>query len=208
MAAGADRGAPIHPSLIVEAVDRLGGGPFGFSRALAPDIRQELRQLRAARELPAVRGRTVIPADYGRPVVVGHPNYLGGFEPEHSARAICLTGPWSALEPIPEGVATVVVAPSHPRHPATSALENARQLAKHVRQIPGVHLAFKPRSPILVLLLPYLADDNTLPETMDTLDGSYPEFPGGLRIELTPDMTEIDITRYAAILERVISQEA
>ena len=205
MAAGADREAPIHPSLIAEAV---AGKPFGFSRALAPEIRGELRDLPAAQELPAVRGRTVIPAEYGHSVVVGHPNYLGVFESDRSAPLIYLTGSWSELRPVPEGAATVVVSPSYPRYLAASALENARHLAKHVRQIPGVHLAFKPRSPILVLLLPSSLAGNVLPDSMDALENVYPEFPGGLRIELTPDVTTVDITRYAAILEQVISQEA
>ena len=184
------------------------GGPFGFSRALAPDIREELRDLPSAQELPAVRGRTVIPDAYRYPVVVGHPNYLGVFELKCAAQLICLTGAWSVLQPVPEGATTVVVDPSHPFPLATSALENARALAKHVRQIPGVHLALKPRSPILVLLAPRSVSGNALPETVDTLNGVYPELPGGLRVELTPDTTAIDITRYAAILEQIISQEA
>ena len=208
MAAGADREAPIHPSLIVEAVGGYAGKPFGFSRALAPEIRCELRDLPAAQELPAVRGRTVIPADYAHPVVLGHPNYLGVFEFARSAPVVYLTGSWSALQRVPEGATTVVVAPSYPRTLAASTLENARLLAKHVRQIPGVQLAFKPRSPILVLLLPRSFAADVLPDSMDALEDVYAEFPGGLRIELTPDMTTVDVTRYAAILEQVISQEA
>lgn len=208
MAAGADRESPIHPSLIAEAVGGLDGKPFGFSRALAPEIRCELRDLPAAQELPAVRGRTVIPADYGYPVVVGHPSYLGVFEFARTTPLVYLTGSWSALQPVPEGAATVAVAPSYPQHLAASALEKARHLAKHVRQIPGAHLAFKPRSPILVLLLPRSLAGAVLPDTAAVLEDVYPEFPGGLRIELTPNMTTVDISRYAAILEQIISQEA
>lgn len=210
MASGADREAPIHPSLIADVVAACGAGPFGFSRALAPEIRHELRGLAAAHELPGIRGRTVIPAGYRHPVVVGHPNYLGAFEraDKSSTPLVCLTGAWSALRSVPEGAATVVAKPSYPRLIATRALENARYLAKLVRQIRGVHLAFKPRSPILVVLLPRSVPEYTLPETVGMLDGVYPEFPGGLRIELTPDMTTVDITRYAAILEQVIGQEA
>jgi hypothetical protein len=150
----------------------------------------------------------VVPADYERPVVVGHPNYLGGFESARCARSIYLTGRWSLLQPIPEGVDTVVVAPSHPRQLAASALENARRLAKHIRQIPGAYVAFKPRSPILVLLLPHAVAGDALPDTMNALGGEYPEFPGGLRIELTADVTATEISRYAAIIEQVISREA
>ncbi|MGB5567417.1 MAG: hypothetical protein WBN93_13950, partial [Acidimicrobiia bacterium] len=189
--------------MIADIVGACGGGPFGFSRALAPEIRRGLRESPAAEELPAVRGRTVIPTAYRHPVVVGHPNYLGVFErePERAMRLVYLTGLWSALQPVPEGAAIVVVAPSHPRPLATTALDKARDLAKHARQIPGVHLAIRPRSPILVLLLPKPIAGNVLPETACVLNGAYPEFPGGLRVELTPDMTTVDVTRYAAILE-------
>ena len=196
--------------MIADIVDACGGGPFGFSRALAPEIRRGLRESPAAEELPAVRGRTVIPTDYRHPIVVGHPNYLGAFErePERAMRLVCLTGVWSELQPVLEGAATVVLAPSHPRPLATTALDRARDLAKHARQIPGVHLAIRPRSPILVLLVPRPIAGNVLPETARVLDGAYPEFPGGMRVELTPDMTTVDITRYAEILEQVVSQEA
>lgn len=194
--------------MISESVAEAARGPFGFSRTLAPKVRQLLSELPDAQELPAVRGRTVVPAGFEHPVVVGHPNYLGGFETRSAASLISLTGRWSLLQPIPEGVDTVAVAPSDPRHLATSALEEARRLAKQVRQIPGVHLAFKPRSPILVLLLPHAVDGNALPETMNALAGEYPELPGGLRIELTTDVTATEISRYASIIEQVISQEA
>ena len=127
---------------------------------------------------------------------------------ECAAPLICLAGAWSVLQHVPERAITVVADPSHPLPLATSALENARALAKHVRQIPGVHLALKPRSPILVLLAPRSVAGNAVPETVDTLDGAYPELPGGLRVELTPDMTTVDVTRYAAILEQIIGQEA
>ena len=196
--------------MIADVVGACGGGPFGFSRALAPETRQELRGLPGAHELPAIRGRAVIPADYRHPVVIGHPNYLGAFErkSERPARLICLTGAWSQLQPIPDGAATIVADPRYPLQVAMGALENARYLAKLVRQMPGVHLAFKPRSPILVLLLPRSVPINVLPATARALDGVYPELPGGLRIELTTDMTTVDITRYAAIFEQVIGQEA
>ena len=77
-----------------------------------------------------------------------------------------------------------------------------------MRQIQNVHLAFKPRSPILIVLLPRPVDAKALPATMDDLAGIYPELPGGLRIELTADVTTSDISRYAAILEQVMSREA
>lgn len=140
-------------------------------------------------------------------MVVGHPNYLGAFEGAVSAPLICLTGPWSALRPVPEEVTSLVVAPNHRQGVAAEALENARRLAKRLRQRPGVDVALRPQSPILVLLLrsPLAADE--CPEGVEALDGVYPEMPGGVRVELAPDMTMKDVNRYAANLERIISQE-
>lgn len=207
MAACADREAPIHSALI-EGIVEAAAGPFGFSRALEPDIRQLLSACPDAQELPAVRGRTVIPAGFEDPVVVGHPNYLGRFEAEPSSPLICVTGAWSALQPVPDDATTLGRKSTHPRSLATHALESARLLAKRVRQIPGVQLAFRPHSPILILLLPHGATGHALPDTMKTLGNEYPEFPGGLRIELTSDVTPSEITRYAAAIERIIGQEA
>lgn len=150
----------------------------------------------------------MVPASFEHPVVVGHPNYLGGFETRSAAPLISLTGAWSALQSVPVGATTIVMEPSQPRALASSALEGVRLLAKRTRQIPGVHVAFKPRSPILIVLLSHLVDGNPLPETMELLGSDYPEFPGGLRIELAPDMAAGAITRYAAIIEHIIGQEA
>lgn len=194
--------------MIADAVSRLVDGPFGFSRALTPEICRELQDLPASQELPTVRGRTAVPAAYRYPVVVGHPNYLGQFEARMPPQPICLTGAWSALEPVPAHAATIALASSHPKRLAASALDHARRLAKRARQIQGVHLAFKPRSPILVLLLPNRVTAQALPETMTALDRVYPEFPGGLRVELTAEVTTADISRYAATIEQVMSQEA
>ena len=92
---------------------------------------------------------------------------------------------------------------------AASALENARHLAKHVRQIRGVHLAFKPRSPILVLLLPRsLTGSRSARRRRASWRVCTPSSPVVSGSSLTPDMTTVDITRYAAILEQIISQEA
>ena len=43
---------------------------------------------------------------------------------------------------------------------------------------------------------------------MEVLAGAHPELPGALRIELTANVTTPDISRYAAILEEVMSREA
>jgi hypothetical protein len=149
----------------------------------------------------------VIPNDYRLPVVLGHPNYLGAFEREHSAPLICLTGAWSALRPTPEGATTIAAEPSYPLPSAATALKHARRLAKRARQFPGVHLAFKPGSPIIVLLVPDPPIRRTWSENIDVLGDAYPELPGALRIELAADMTAEDVTGYAAILEQIIGQE-
>ena len=167
-----------------------------------------LQQLDGSEELPFVRGRTVIPTDYGKPVVVGHPNYLGAFDRDTEATLICLTGKWSGLRRVPVSARTIGTARPHPAGDAARALENARMLAKHMRQVAGVRLAFKPQSPIIVILLPHRIVRSVLPEGADVLGGAYPELPGGLRIELTPDMTTEEVTRYAAVLEQIITQEA
>jgi len=167
-----------------------------------------LHEIQSTQELPFVRGRTVIPDSYPHPVVVGHPNYLGAFEGEPSAPLVCLIGRWAALRSVPDGATTLEVAPSQPQIIAANALENVRRLAKHARQFAGVHVPFKPQCPILVLLLPRTPSTDSLPDGAKVLEGVYPELPGGLRIELVPDMTTEDVTRYAANLEQIISEEA
>lgn len=194
--------------MIAAAVEGITQGPFGFSRALSPDLRRELHEIQQTQELPFVRGRTVIPDSYPHPVVVGHPNYLGAFEREPSAPLVYLTGRWAALRSVPGDATTLEVAPSHSQIIAANALQNMRRLAKHARQLSGVHVPFKLQCPILVLLLPRTPSPDHLPDGAEVLEGLYPELPGGLRIELAPDMTTEDVTRYAANLERIISEEA
>lgn len=150
----------------------------------------------------------MIPDSYPRPVVVGHPNYLGAFERDTSAPLVCLAGEWAALRSVPDNARRLEVAPSYPQIVAASASENARRFAKQVRQLAGVHVAFRVQCPIVVLLLPRLPSPDRLPDGVEALEGAYPELPGGLRVELAPDVTTEDITRYAAILEQIISQEA
>ena len=132
------------------------------------------------------------------------------FERESAARPlICLTGAWSALQPVPEGATTVVVAPSHPLPLATSALENARDSCEtRAGKSPVFILRSNPEARFSCCSLPRPLQATPCPRRLDVLDGVYPELPGGLRVELTPDMTTIDVTRYAAILEQIISQEA
>ena len=168
----------------------------------------ELHEIQATQELPFIRGRTVIPDSYPHPVVVGHPNYLGVFEREPSAPLVCLTGRWAALRSVPNDARSLEIAPSHSQIDAASSLENVRRLAKQAKQLAGVHVAFKLQCPILVLLLPQAPSPDHLPDGVEILEGVYRELPGGLRVELSPNMTTEDVTRYAANLERIISEEA
>lgn len=191
----------------LDAIHALPAGPFGFSRALPPGLRRSLRALPGAEELPFVRGRTVLPAHYERPVVVGHPNFFGLFERPASEHLVCVTGRWSNLRPLPPDAAVAETDASVPLDVATDALAAARMLAKRMRQLPGVHLAFKLQSPILILLVPRVESVRGTPG-VEVVSGAYPELPGGLRIELAEDALGTDLSRYAATLEQTISQEA
>lgn len=207
MASGHHHATAVRGALIPDGFRTLPAGPFGFSRALSRDLRRSLATLAGAEELPFVRGRTVIPAQYGRTVVVGHPNFFGLFEKPSSEHLVCVTGRWSSLVPLPAGAAAVATDASVPRNAAEDALNGMRNLAKRLRQIPGVHVAFKPQSPILVLLVPW-ADAAQGIAGIEALSHAYPELPGGIRIELTDDELGVDLNRYAATLEQAISEEA
>ena len=92
---------------------------------------------------------------------------------------------------------------------AAEALFDVRHLAKRLRQLRGVQLPIRPQSPIIVALLTFSSrsDARALPG-LTTLEGDFPEYPGGIRIELPIDATGFDLTRYAASLERMIMEEA
>jgi len=192
----------------LERIAALLDGPFGYSRALAPDLRVGLRSLPGSMEMPFVRGRIVVPDDFERSVVVGSPNYLGVFEDQMYARAVYLTSRWSRLQSLPDDALTVAVEPSAVRHLATEALGRARLLAKRLRQLRGVQVVFKPQSPILIVLAPRVCRIVDQPPGLSLLGGSYPELPGGFRIELPPDALPDELNRYAASLAQTIIQEA
>ena len=183
-------------------------GPFGYSRALAPGLRSNLRILADSQELPFVRGRTVIPGGFDGPVIVGYPNYLGVFEDRVPTNALHLTSRWSGLRGLPAGALCVETEPSVNDGLATEALRNARLLSKRLRQLPGVEIAFKPQSPIVIVLAPRVRLGPHDEPGMTPIGSDYPELPGGIRIELAQDAGSDELSRYAASLEQTISQEA
>lgn len=194
--------------MIGDRIAALVDGPFCYSRALAPQVRRSLSARLGAEELPFVRGETVIAENEARPVVLGHPNYLGVFESSHHGPTVLLAGRWSALRPTAPYASVIVTEAIVDRTAAERALEGSRALRKRLRQIRGVSSVWKPQSPQLVMLLP------NVPEPFPELDAirsatlGYPELPGAVRIEVTDDVSAGDITRYAASLERAIIQEA
>jgi hypothetical protein len=189
---------------IVARVD----GPFCYSRALAPKIRRELGSRPGCEELPFVRGQTVIAESEVRPIVLGHPNYFGMFEPPHDRPTILLTGRWSNLRPTAPRASIVPVEPAVDRSVSERALNSTRALLKRLRQIRGVQPAWKPQSPVLIMLLPRAVPPFGDTQVIDTTGLSYPELPGGIRIEVVGNVSGADVTRYAATLERAIVQEA
>jgi hypothetical protein len=191
-----------------ERIAALFEGPFCYSRALDPEIRRDLRTRADSEELPFVRGQTVIVENETRPVVLGHPNYLGVFESRHDGPSILLTGRWSALRPTSPEAPIIVSEPALDRNAAERALDGARALRKRLRQIRGIQSAWKPQSPVLIVLLPRVASPVTEVATVSSTVLSYPELPGGIRLEIVGDVSTSDITRYAASLEEAIIREA
>lgn len=194
--------------MIAECVDALVDGPFCYSRALAPEVRRSLSARLGAEELPFVRGETVIVENEPRPVVLGHPNYLGVFEPRHRGPTVLLAGRWSALRSTAPFASVIVTEPVVDRSTAERALEASRSLRKRLQQIRGVSSAWKPQSPHLVMLLPRVPEPIPELAAFRSVALGYPELPGGVGIEVTDDASAADIARYAAILERAIIQEA
>jgi len=194
--------------MTLETIAGLLDGPFGYSRALAPSLRDSLRALPGAQELPFVRGRIVVPENFGRTVVVGFPNYFGVFEDQPGANAVYITGRWTRLRVLPENSRSVGLESSAEPHLAAEALESGRLLMKRLRQLAGVQIAIRPQSPILTLLVPRVNEIVGEDPGMELLGGRYPELPGGIRIELPPDARSAELSRYAASIEETISQEA
>jgi hypothetical protein len=176
---------------------------------LDPTIKERLLSLPDSKELPCVRGRTVVPDSCADTVIVGHPNYLGVFDDARGDRTIMLTGRWSGLRPAPGNRTVITLEETAPATVAAEALSDVRHLAKRLRQLRGVQLPIRPQSPVIVALLTFSSgtDARALPG-LTTLEGDFPEYPGGIRIELPIDASGFDLTRYAASLERIIMEEA
>lgn len=183
-------------------------GPFGYSRALAPGLRDSLSALPESHELPFVRGRVVIPEDFSDTVVVGFPNYLGVFEVQAGANAVYITSRWTRLRVLPENSRSVAFEASAEPDRAAETLESGRLLIKRLRQLAGVQIAIQPQSPILTVLVSSVSEIVGEPPGMALLGGLYPELPGGIRIELPQDARGTELSRYAATVEETISQEA
>lgn len=195
--------------MLVEQIVQIAAGGLAVSRALEPNLKRRLLALAGTRELPCVRGRTVVPDTCTDTVVVGHPNYLGVFDRVGEGHVIMLTGAWSNLLPAPEGTAVVAVEEPVPGTVAEEALREMRRLAKRLRQLPGVQLAIRPQSPVIVALLPFSPGARLLAcPGLSALAGSFPEYPGGVRIERRADEAGSGFTRYAANLEGLIMEEA
>ena len=184
-----------------------GGGPFGFSRALSPRTKRDLLDTGAGVELPVIGGRTVIPADWDRPIVLGHPNYFGRFEAPVPEGAILLTGRWSTLYPSPAGTIQIEDGAPVAAGLAEELRRRARHLAGRLTQHRGLHIPFRPESPIIVVMLPRSAHpDGAAADGVISLAGDFPEFPGGIRIELPTDSATAVEVRYAERLERLVTE--
>jgi len=188
----------------LEGVDRV-----FVSRGLAPGWQADLAAATRTVELPCVRGEAVLPPDLSHDdvVVIGHPNWLGCFDPAPlHARAIVVAEPrLGAHRPLASGHAVVVGGVADPES-ATAGLHRARKLAKGLKQLPGVMPACgTPQSAVFVVLLgvdpgPVAA---VLPGPAEAVSGVYPELPGGVRIDAS-GVAETDVAAYAAAMKYAV----
>jgi len=126
--------------------------------------------------VPVVGGRSVwesVEEPSQRLFVVEEPNYFGRIEMDPPAAADHVRVPHSTLLE------------------DTAGLRSARHLAGALRQIPGAKLPHgQPESPVLVISLPGLASEAARLLTKGRFAGCtalgsrFPEFPGGLRVEV------------------------
>lgn len=180
-----------------------------MSRALTPSLKESLLRRPGTRELPCIRGRTVVPEAVPDTLVAGYPNHLGVFDRAKGVRTILVTGVWSELRSLPNDVTVVAVEEPATRELSEVALDGTRWLAKRLRQIRGVQLAIKPQSPIIVALLPITPGAPVLTVAgVTALGDDFPEYAGGIRIEPPFNAGAFDLSRYAADLERSIVEEA
>jgi len=152
--------------------------------------------------LPVVGGRTVWDlaiCDDGWICVVEQPNFFGRFEGDLPGCAARTIHRWPGGENA--GSAVQAVAPLAP-----DMSQTARQLAGRLRQVKGLRLPHQlPETPWFVVGLPSdakrtaaaLADGGF--ERCSALGETYPEFPGGMHIEVAWPKTENE--RFAQVLE-------
>lgn len=153
--------------------------------------------------IPVVGGRTVwdlASCDDGWICVVEQPNFFGRFEvdlPRCAARTIHR---WPGGENV--GTAVRVVSPL-----GADTTRTARRLAGRLRQVKGLKLPHQmPETPWFVVSLPSdagravraLVDGGF--ETCSALGKTYPEFPGGMHIEVAWPETENE--RFAQTVEK------
>ena len=194
---------------MIDQILETATGDLTVSRALAPSLKLLLLRRPGARELPCIRGRTVVPEYVPDTLVVGYPNHLGVFDRAVGTQTILLTGVWSALRPLPNDTSRVVVEEPVTRKAAEVALDGTRWLVKRLRQVRGVQLAIKPQSPVIVALLPTTPGSQTLALAgVTALGDDFPEYAAGIRIEPPFNAVGVDLSRYAADLERFIVEEA
>ena len=194
---------------MIDQILETATGDLTVSRALAPSLKSLLLRQPGARELPCIRGHTVVPEVVPGTLIVGYPNHLGVFDRAMGTRTILLTGVWSSLRPIPDDTTRIVVEEPVTRRTAEVALDGTRWLAKRLRQVRGVQLAIKPQSPIIVALLPITPGSQTLAVAgVTALGDDFPEYAAGIRIEPPFNAGGFDLSRYAADLERIIVEEA
>ncbi|MEA2023464.1 MAG: hypothetical protein U9N79_04130 [Actinomycetota bacterium] len=195
--------------MTVECVIEASVDGRAISRALDPELRRRLLAEPGSRELPCVRGRTIVPDACVETVVVGYPNYLGVFDRLGANRTIVFTGAWSSLRPVPSNATVIAIEESVPRAVAEEALRQTRRLSKRLRQVRGVEVVIRSQSPVIVVLLPHSPGDRVLALAgVTTLGSDFPEYPGGVRIEPPLDAVRSGLARYAADLERFIMEEA
>ena len=199
------------PPVPTQIRDHLNGaGRVFVSRGLAPAYRADL--LERATELPCVRGVAVLPGDLTRDdiVVIGHPNWLGCFDPAPvHARSIVVTEPrLGAHKPLPTGDVVVVGANADPER-AAAGLLRARKLARHLNQVPGVTPAYgTPQSAVFVVLAPVAPESIAprLPGPAMAVSDSYPELPGGVRLDVS-GVADPDVAAYAATMEDAVRSQ-
>lgn len=195
--------------LVERILAAASGDPIAVSHAIDPALRSALLTREGTCELPCVRGRTVVPGAWRGAVVVGHPNYLGVFDQVRHRRIILLTGRWAELRPISAGPTIVPVEGPVSKTDSLVALEEARRLVKRLRQVRGVHVAIRPQSPVIIALLPNRLHAGAPPPPGTTaLGGEFPEYPGGVRIELPEGESRGHFDRYAAGVEQFVAKEA